>query len=107
MWENFFIFLMPAFLSILILSSCSGGFGPPESGKFIAVAGGAEGLLILDVSDPHNPKLVGYFNTDGWAESVHVSGDYAYIADERNGLVIVDISDPHNPQLVGHYDTDG
>lgn len=48
-------------------------------------------MLILDVSDPHSPKLVGYFNTDGWAESVHVSDKYAYVADEDSDLVMVNL----------------
>jgi len=70
------------------------------------------------ISEPSNPILVGYLDTDGVAEGVHVSGDYAYIADGHNGLVIVDITCPTNglvivditcptnPVQVGHLDTD-
>jgi len=74
--------------------------------NYIAIAAG-DGILIVDVKDPENPKVVGLLDTDGYAEGVYVSGNYAYVADGRDGLVIVDISNPENPKKVGHLDTDG
>ncbi len=83
------------------------------------VAAGEAGLVIVDVSDPTDPKLAvasalstgsGLFSredTDGTAQGVAVQGDYAYIADGTNGLVVIDVSNPLSPSQVGGYDTDG
>ncbi len=74
-----------------------------SSATYIAVTGGPEGLfIIIDVSDPENPQVIGHVDTDGYAYGVYVSEGYAYVAGEENGLVIVDVSDPSNPQIVGH-----
>jgi hypothetical protein len=68
---------------------------------YLAIGGG--GLLILDVSDPANPRKVGAFDTLGEARSVTVSGDYAYIADGPAGFEIIDVRNPGNPALTGWY----
>ncbi|MBL9174294.1 MAG: hypothetical protein JNL10_12220, partial [Verrucomicrobiales bacterium] len=71
------------------------------------VAGGTEGLFIVNVSDPARPQLIGQLNTAGFARDVAVVGTVAYVADSENGLVIADVSDPSNPVAVGRLDTDG
>ena len=63
------------------------------------------GLSIFDVSDPSDPKEVGFIRTQGQARSVAVSQGYAYVADFGFGLSIIDISDPGNPTEAGHYET--
>ena len=77
-----------------------GANGVQVSGKYAYVADSNNGLVIVDVSDPANPKQVGHLDTDGGAIGVHVLNNYAYIADDNNVLVIVDVSDPTNPFLV-------
>jgi hypothetical protein len=42
---------------------------------------GYAGLRVIDVSNPSNPREVGYFDTPGYAQGVYVSGNYAYVAD--------------------------
>ena len=73
------------------------------------VADGGSGLVIVDITDPANPTLLGSYDTAGYALSVTLSSDgtKAYVADDTNGLVIVDIADPVNPTLLGSYDTAG
>jgi len=68
------------------------------------VAGYAEGLAIVDVSDPANPALAGSYDTPDYAVGVYVSGDYAYVADWHSGLHIIDVSDPANLAPAGSYD---
>lgn len=49
---------------------------------------GSEHFGIVNVSDPSSPFIAGYYDTEGAACSVAVSGDYAYVTDSR-GLVIL------------------
>ncbi len=72
-----------------------------------------DGLDIFDISDPSNPKEVGYLTDnattalDG-AYSVYVQGNYAYVASYTDeGLEIIDVSDPTNPTHVGAIFDDG
>jgi len=74
-------------------------------GDYCYLANGEAGLVVLDVSDPTDPRQVGGHDTDDLALDVFVDGDYAYVVDGENGLVIMDISNPTLPQQVGHYDT--
>lgn len=68
------------------------------------------GLQILDISDPVNPKEVGFFSTGG--KGVHrmwyTGGRYAYMSAVPDGfvdriLLIVDLSDPAHPREVGKW----
>ena len=43
--------------------------------------GYAGGLRVIDVSNPTNPREIGYFDTPGDALDVYVSRNYAYVAD--------------------------
>ena len=64
-----------------------------------------KGVLILDVSDPSNPKLQGRYeqvHSSSW--DFAVNGAYLYVADQLNSMIIVDISEPHNPVQVGRYE---
>ena len=64
------------------------------------------GLVIIDVRNPTNPKVISTLT--GLADVAHIDieGDYAYLATftgwgtSAPGLRIVDISDPFNPFLV-------
>ncbi|MDD4901896.1 MAG: hypothetical protein PHE24_02055 [Patescibacteria group bacterium] len=65
-------------------------------------------MLIVDITNPANPKAVGQIkNGDGGAllrnpGSVYVAGNYAYIASHGdNALEIVDISKKNNPTHAG------
>ena len=57
-------------------------------------------LIILDVSDPANPTMVGQTDVlPGVVEDMVILENYAYIAC-RNGLCIIDISDPTHPSEI-------
>jgi T5SS/PEP-CTERM-associated repeat protein len=65
-------------------------------------------LVILDISDPENPALVGRTSTlTNPVRGVAVSGAHAFVVADWLGLVVYDLSDPGNPAQVGWFDTDG
>ena len=65
-------------------------------------------LVILDVSNPAQPPVIGQTGVlPGMVGDVAVAGAYAYVADGEGGLRIVDVSDPAHPAEAGSYDTPG
>ncbi len=76
------------------------------SDKTAYVAAGSSGLVIVDVTNPHNPAPIASVNI-AYAESVHVEKPYAYVADAHRGIQVIDISRPDSPQGVETYDTPG
>jgi hypothetical protein len=73
--------------------------GVAVSGTYLYVAAWSNGLHIVDVSDPEQPRRVGSFMA-GTAEDVAVQGNYAYMTADA-GLDILDVSNPVLPVLVG------
>ena len=74
---------------------------PAVQGSHVYLAGKADGLQIIDVSNVNEPELVGDIDWGGSAYSVVVQGDYAYVTDFGFGLIVVNVSDPVAPDLVG------
>jgi hypothetical protein len=73
-----------------------------------------EGLLLWDISDPVNPKLLSHWRTgsDGLHRNSYPGGRYAFLAGAEPGfrsnhLIILDVSDPKNPQVAGRWWTPG
>ncbi len=62
------------------------------------------GLEMVDISEPDDPVLSGFYRTPGYPWHTVVSDGYAYTAVWEYGLHIHDISDPHNPVRIGGYD---
>lgn len=60
-------------------------------GDFLYVADFDKGLLVFDVTDPMELKLVKKFKTRGHPREVFVRGSYAYVADWEAGLTVVDL----------------
>ena len=92
----------------------AGSYDTPGYAYDVAVSGSyayvadANGLVIIDISNPAAPALAGSYNAAGDAIlNVVVSGSYAYVTDKGNGFVIIDISNPAAPVLAGSYDTAG
>ena len=69
-------------------------------GRYAYIADGADGLRIVDVSDPQAPTAVGRCDTPGSASDVSVCWSYAYVADGDAGLQVVDVTDPAHPAIV-------
>jgi hypothetical protein len=53
------------------------------------VAAGAEGLHVIDVSDPRKPASVGVFKTAQPAQDVTVSEPFVFVATGAGGVVIL------------------
>jgi hypothetical protein len=73
------------------------------------VSGFEQRLLVLDVTLPDPPRLLGSLTT---GEDVHTRiasidavGDRAYVALSLGGLWIVDFSDPSSPKVAGRFKT--
>jgi hypothetical protein len=67
------------------------------------VADGANGLVILDVTDPAQPAFVGSLVLTGTSQGVAVNaaGTLAGIAMGTDGIKLINVSDPANPTQVG------
>jgi len=65
-------------------------------------------LVVLDVSDPEQPVVVGQTAVlHGLVRDIALSGTLAYVAADQGGLRVVDVSDPAAPREAGFYDTPG
>ncbi len=64
-------------------------------------------MRVIDISDPSNMTLAGYFSTTGYAYDVAVAGNVAFVAADGHGLYIVDITDPTSPAEIAVYNTAG
>jgi hypothetical protein len=85
------------------------GRGPrPIAAWGTVVATGAQGdLLVVDVSDPADPELVGTLGLDEPAWRLAASGSHVYVARADREVVsgpVVDISDPSAPVEVGEHE---
>ncbi|MCL5074244.1 MAG: hypothetical protein M1136_01130 [Chloroflexi bacterium] len=65
-------------------------------------------LVVLDVSDPARPAVVGESAPlPGVVQGVAMAGNYAYVAAGSSGLRIIDVSNATSPREVGYYVTAG
>lgn len=90
------------------------------------VANGEEGVAIIDVEKPEQPKLDQTFNADGSINNAHSvkvamtnASLYAYVADGKNGLRVLRLTDPETmpnyagfsprpePKLIATFKTKG
>ena len=62
------------------------------------------GTVMIDITNPASPAIVGSVDTPADASGVAVAGDYAYVADDFSGLRVVDIANPESPVIVGSVD---
>lgn len=72
-----------------------------------AFAAATAGLIVYDVADPYDVKIIGKAYISGSSVSVTLKGSYAYLCAGPSGLWVIDISDPSAPEEVGYYDTQG
>jgi len=74
------------------------------AGDLAILADDAQGVRIVDISDPGRPLLKSSFDKargmQGKALAVVVEGAVAYIAAEGGGLEVLDISNPVSPRLL-------
>jgi hypothetical protein len=81
----------------------SDAIGVDAQGDYLYVAGGANGLYVMNIADKSQPIIVS--STDpgsgGPVNDVFVSGDYAYTARGTDGIVIFNVADPNEPIMIG------
>ncbi len=72
------------------------------------VAGGHQGLVIVDVKNPLEPKIDQIYNADGCINDTHdvklgiaYTTEFAYLADGKNGLRVVELIGTHTPGYRG------
>ncbi len=77
-------------------------------GHYLFITDRNTGFEIFDVSDPADPKIVGFYNHSSsiLSNDITVNGQYAYLAgDYYMGLVVVDISDLSEPAFAAQFST--
>jgi hypothetical protein len=70
------------------------------SDSYALVADGVNGLIIIDISEPHVPSFVSSYNTPAYAHDIAATNTHAFVADGTSGLLILNISNPQNISLV-------
>ena len=75
-------------------------------GPFVYLLRGTH-LLVLNVSNPASPTLVGTYTSAAYLEAVTVVNGLAYLAAGTQGLEIVNVANPAAPAYVGDVVTPG
>lgn len=73
----------------------------------LAFVGQTGALVVHDLSDPANPRVLGRLGRPGQVLGVALDGERAYLAGGSFGAAVVDVSSPEAPVLLGRYDTPG
>ncbi|MEE9410790.1 MAG: hypothetical protein V3V41_07675 [Candidatus Heimdallarchaeota archaeon] len=76
------------------------GYDVSISGDYAYITSN-DGLDIVNIQDPYNPKKITILEISHGAFGVFIKDDFAFIAAGGSGLVIADISDPTNPTILG------
>jgi hypothetical protein len=68
------------------------------------VAAGKQGLVILDIESPRQPRIDQVYNANGAINDVHdvklgitYVSQFAYLADGKNGLRVIQLTSPYTP----------
>lgn len=59
-------------------------------------------VMVMDISDPANPALLGQYNSPVMTNDLEVRGNYAFVSCWWDGIRIVNFEDPANPVLAAH-----
>ena len=70
-------------------------------------ATGAEGLRVVDVTQPSQPRLLPAIVPLAGAQKLFVARTYAYVANGTQGIAIVDVERPEAPRLLSQFDGGG
>jgi hypothetical protein len=71
-------------------------YGVALEGDFAYVTNN-DGVVLVDVSDPAEPRRTAMLELEDGAFGIRAAGDIAYIAADSEGFVTADVSDPRNP----------
>lgn len=75
------------------------------AGSILYAATVADGLQIIDVSDPATPVVIGVDSADAFVNGVQVAGATAYVS--GTGLRLLDVSTPETPVPMATYRVSG
>ncbi|HEY9198048.1 MAG TPA: IPT/TIG domain-containing protein, partial [Gammaproteobacteria bacterium] len=67
------------------------------AGNYAYLASGEAGLVIVDIADPRQPRIVARVADAGAVFDVAVNGNTAYLAVGAAGILSVDVTDPTRP----------
>ena len=76
-------------------------------GDYAYIAVGKKGLAVVDVSSAKTPKILNYFQINGYTTALDIQNSYAYVVSTLDGLDIVDISNPNKLISIAHLAMDG
>ena len=65
------------------------------------------GLVIVNVSNPSQPEILGTYHDGGLPYAIESAGDIVYIADQLEGLRIINISNSSQPSAIEGYTGSG
>jgi len=71
------------------------------------LAVGAQGLFVVDVTDPEQMTILARHDPPGPVEGVLFRDGTAFLAEDRDGLSIIDLSEPSRPRRLGRVSTRG
>lgn len=77
--------------------------GVDVKGNLIFLGCRKGGVIVVDVSNLKQPKIISSIDSLGLAVDVTIKGDYLYVANDTKGMVIMDIKDPKKLQITGKY----
>ena len=84
----------------------SSAFTVALSSNVAYVAAGDNGLLLLNVSNPSKPTLLGSFAAN-YVTDVAITGSTAWITSESDGVKVVNVSNGFSPTVLGSYSAVG
>ncbi len=77
-------------------------------GNFVYIATNTDGVIvILNISNPTAPQLIGFYDTPGVGTGLDVQGNLVYFADYYYALRIIDTSDRVWPKEIGYWNAPG
>lgn len=93
--------------SPVVIGSVFTGIGPMKAvasdGSIACLAEAEDGIVLIDVSNPSYPPLLGSLVMTGYTNDVTIVGSIAYVCEQD--LALVDVSDPTSPTILGHAPT--
>lgn len=75
-----------------------------EDGQIACVAA-RNAMVILDLQDPADPRIIGQLAVCGSGRQIERQGNLACMTARAEGLFIIDVGNPRQPRLLCHYDT--
>ncbi|MEI8103723.1 MAG: hypothetical protein WCG84_02335 [Candidatus Moraniibacteriota bacterium] len=100
----------PTQVGLLDMTGTSDGLKIAISGNYAYVirnVSGSQNFVVVDISTPTAPAVVGSLTLTGTPVKIAVSGNYAYVTNTAtNGeLQIINVTTPASPALVGTYNS--